>query len=269
MKGRAVWISERTAFIMRKKRIDFKRLTDLALSLLVLAGAVSLAWIGLTGSKDIAAMTDPHGFGAEKTASPDISIPASAIAIVIDAGHGGFDGGAVGTVTGAVEAELNLKVSELLAEELTKLGFYVVMTRTDGEAIGKTKAEDMSRRKEIMQLENVDLVVSIHMNKFRDRTVSGPMVFYMKGSTEGKALADCVIISLCESVGRPPRAANPEDLFVLRVPTVPSILVECGFLSNADDEAKLITGDYQRLLARGVAEGIANYLAQKENGDSE
>lgn len=254
---------------MRKRKTDFKKLTDIALSLLVLAGAVSLAWIGLTGSKDIAAMTDPYPIGTEPSASQGVRIPASAIAIVIDAGHGGFDGGAVGTTTGVIEAELNLKVSELIADELTKLGFYVVMTRTDGNALGKTKNEDMTRRKEIMNLENVDLVVSIHMNKFRDRTISGPMVFFMKGSEEGRTLAESVIRCICESTGRSPRPANPEDLFVLRVPEVPSILVECGFLSNADDEAKLVTEEYQRLLARGIADGIAGYIAQKTNGDSE
>lgn len=251
---------------MRKKKMDIKKMTDIALSLLVLMGAVGLAWIGLTGSKDIAAMTAPYDGAADTTFE---AIPASAKVIVIDPGHGGSDGGAVGSKTGAVEAELNLKVAKLLADELTKLGFYVVMTRTDENALGDTKAEDMTRRKEIMQLENVDLVVSVHMNKFRDRTVSGPMVFYMKGSSEGKALADCVIKCLCDAIGRQPRPSNPEDLFVLRVPAVPSILVECGFLSNADDEMKLISEEYQRLLARGVAEGIASYIARTINGDSE
>lgn len=251
---------------MRRKGLDFKKLTDIALSLLVLAGSVGLAWVGLRESKSLPVMASPNETSLPISAE---SIPAEAIAVVIDAGHGGFDGGAVGTKTGVIEAELNLSVAKLLADELTRRGMYVIMTRTDGEAIGATKDADMKRRKEIMNLPNVDLVVSVHMNKFRDVSVSGPMVFYMKGSDEGKSLAESVMFSLCEALDRPKRIANPEDLFVLRVPSAPSVLVECGFLSNADDEAKLITEEYQRKLARGIAEGISNYLAQKENGDNE
>ena len=233
---------------------------DIGLSLLVLAGTLSLAWMGLTGSKSMPAMAEP---------SPaDAPIPENAFAIMIDAGHGGFDGGAVGVGTGAIEAELNLSVAKLLAEELEGLGFYVVLTRSDGEALGVTKAEDMQRRRELFGLENIDLVVSIHMNKFRDRSISGPMVFYMKGSKEGKALADMVIASVCEAVGRPLRSANPEDLFVLRTPYAPSVLVECGFLSNPEDEALLLTEEYQKKLAHGIAEGIAGYAAYLENGDT-
>ena len=98
------------------------------------------------------------------------------------------------------------------------------------------------------------------MNKFKDSSVNGPMVFYMKNSAEGKALAECVINSLCEAEGRQPRQANPEDLFVLRVPKAPSILVECGFLSNSVDEQKLCDESFQALLSQAIAKGIADYV---------
>ena len=241
-----------------------KALTDILLSSLVFLGAVSAVWLGLSGTRYVPVSTVP----AEKAEHYE-SIPEGAFAVVIDPGHGGFDGGAVGTETGIAEAELNLIVARSVRQKLEESGIYVIMTRNGSDAIGETKAADMTERKRIMQLDGVDLVLSIHMNKFGDRSVSGPMVFYMKGSEEGKKLADSVIACVCESIGRPPRSANPEDLFVLRVPKAPSVLVECGFLSNRADEVKLISEEYQEHLAQGIADGICSYKALAENGDSE
>ncbi|MBO4848028.1 MAG: N-acetylmuramoyl-L-alanine amidase [Clostridia bacterium] len=225
----------------------------------MLAGTLCLAWMGLTEKRTLPA-----------SASPGITlgdIPDDACVIIIDAGHGGFDGGAVGTETGAIEAELNLSIAKTLADELTKSGFYVIMTRSGDGALGDTKSEDMKARGEIIGLERADAVVSIHINKFRDRTVSGPMVFYMKGSEAGKSLADSIMFSLCEKLGRAPRYTNPEDLFVLRVPKAPSVLIECGFLSNAADEALLVTPEHRENIAKAAAEGIKNYFAQMKSGD--
>ena len=239
---------------------DKKRAADLLLGLLVLSGTLSLAWIGLKTPDALPAMSN--------TSYECDPIPDGAVTVVIDAGHGGSDGGALGTQTGVVESELNLIVAKLLSDELTSRGFYVIMTRTGEGAIGPTKDADMKRRGEIMNMPGADLVVSIHMNIFRDSTVSGPMVFYMKGSDEGKRLAECVMDRVCEAIGRPARKANPEDLYVLRVPSAPSILVECGFLSNANDEALLMTEAHRIKLAKGIADGIADYVYANKNGAS-
>ena len=247
---------------MREKKMDIRELTDRALALLVLFAALALAWAGLKADREAPSVDAVSG-------AVESEIPEDAFVIAVDAGHGGFDGGAVGTETGAIEAELNLKVAEKLCGELLSRGFYVWMTRKTDDAIGETKADDMRARSGIMRDGRVKLVVSVHMNKFRDRTISGPMVFYMKGSEEGKALADCVIASLCESLGRPARFANPEDLFVLREPTAPSVLVECGFLSNPEDERKLLTEEYQSRLAEGIADGISEYVGKLLSGDNE
>lgn len=241
---------------------SLKKAGDVLLTLLVMAGTLSLAWLGLTGTDSI--MTIAGVDDAEETASAS---PAPAFTVVVDAGHGGFDGGAVGN-GGTVESELNLLVAKELENLLLSRGIGVYMTRTDEGAIGETKNEDMQERKRILCTDGVDIAVSIHMNKFRDSTVSGPMVFYMKGSTEGKQLADCVMGALCERTCRTPRQSNPEDLFVLRVPKAPSVLVECGFLSNPDDEALLQTEEYRSTIALGICEGILNYKAQKELGDT-
>ena len=236
-----------------------KTAADIALTLLVMFGTLSLTWIGLTGTGSI-----PASAGVTETEAPERP---DGFTVVIDAGHGGFDGGAVGTKTGAAEAGLNLEVAELLEEKLSGIGMRVIMTRRDENALGQTKNEDMRARREIMLDPEADIVVSIHMNKFRDSTISGPMVFYMRGSEEGKALADFVMGGLCERLGLSLRHTNPEDLFVLREPKAPSVLVECGFLSNAQDEAKLMTKEYRETLAQGIADGIAEYLAYIRNGD--
>ena len=236
---------------MPEKKLTGRNAADLVLTLLVMFGTLSLAWLGLTGTKSVPASSAPADVPV---------IPENAFAVVVDAGHGGFDGGAVGSETGVIEAELNLDVAKRLANELTARGFYVIMTRSGEGALGETKREDMQARREIMRLPYVDLVVSVHMNKFGDTSISGPMVFYMRGSDKGKQLADSVMSALCEGIKIPPRRSNPEELFVLREPEAPSVLVECGFLSNPADEARLQTPEYRTLIARSIAEGLEEYV---------
>ncbi|MEG1559498.1 MAG: N-acetylmuramoyl-L-alanine amidase [Clostridia bacterium] len=179
--------------------------------------------------------------------------------VAIDAGHGGFDGGATGVSTGTPESELNLDVAKKLKTELIKKGFNVVMTRETEDAIGVDKNSDMRKRKEILGGKNIDIIVSIHMNKFSDRSVFGPMVFYMKGSLPGEAFAKCMIYEICEAVGHSQRASNPGDYYVIRETSAPAIIVECGFLSNKSDEKKLLTEEYRAILAHGIANGIMQF----------
>ncbi len=188
--------------------------------------------------------------------------PAKGLCIVIDAGHGNPDGGAEG-VTGAVEAGLNLSVANMLKDELTAMGHSVTMTRSDENALADTKRADMSARRDIMNAPGVDMVISVHMNKFTDSSVCGPMVFYMEGSAEGERLAKTIIDSLCEALGRPKRLANPGDYFVIRESIPVAVIVECGFLSNPNDEKLLTTEAHQRLLAKAISAGIADYINQK------
>lgn len=187
-----------------------------------------------------------------------------AVTVVVDAGHGGSDGGAVGSGSGVPEAGLNLAVAERLAALLQENGLTVIMTRSTGAALADTKRGDMQVRKTILSGPDVDLVVSIHMNKFTDPAVSGAMAYYMLGSEEGRRLAQQLIDALCDATGRPRRLANPGDYFVLRECPAPAALVECGFLSNASEEKKLLQPEYQQLLAEAVAKGVLAYLAQEE-----
>ncbi|MEA5058532.1 MAG: N-acetylmuramoyl-L-alanine amidase [Candidatus Pelethousia sp.] len=180
--------------------------------------------------------------------------------VVLDAGHGGVDGGAVGSKTGIAEAGLNLTVVKLVQAELEEEGVRVLLTRTDENALARGKKADMQARKAIMNKPGVDIVVSIHMNKFTDSSVKGPMAFYMKGSDEGRRLAELVITAVCESVEAPSRKANPADFFMIRESPSPSVLVECGFLSNPAEEALLQDPQYQRKLASGVVKGVMDFL---------
>lgn len=180
--------------------------------------------------------------------------------VVVDAGHGGWDGGAVGVDTGVVEAGLDLAYALCLKEELNSRGFTVVLTRQDENALGATKREDMAARRVIMNESDADVVVSVHMNKFRDRSVSGPMAFYMKGSESGQALAEAVIDGVCASLGRSSRRANPGDYYVIRESVPPAVIIECGFLSNQEDEALIQTEEYRAAIVRGVADGVEAYF---------
>ena len=138
------------------------------------------------------------------------------------------------------------------------------MTREDENALGKNKREDMAQRRRILNTEGTTLCVSVHMNAFGDRSASGPMAFYMKGSEPGRELAECVIASVCEAVEHPLRKANPGDYFVIRECVSPSVLVECGFLSNAREEALLASHDYRVKLAEGICAGIMAYLEKAD-----
>ena len=185
--------------------------------------------------------------------------------VVLDYGHGGSDSGAVGIDTGVKESDLNLQLGERVAKALEDRGCFVLRTRTGADAIGKTKRDDMAARGAILCTEGADCTVSIHMNKFADRSVRGPMCYYQAGAEEGQALAQCVIDALTEALGKSGRLANPGNNFVTRVPNAPSVLVECGFLSNAEDERMLCDEAYQQLLADAIASGVLAYLDPQEN----
>ena len=183
--------------------------------------------------------------------------------VILDYGHGGSDCGAVGVETGVLESDLNLQIGERTAKALEDRGCFVLRTRTGPEAIGKTKRDDMAARGAILCTEGADCTVSIHMNKFGDRSVKGPMCYFQAGSDDGRALAQSVIDALCPALGRKPRLANPGNNYVTRIPSVPSVLIECGFLSNPEDERNLQDDAFQQLLADAIADGVLTFLAQR------
>lgn len=181
--------------------------------------------------------------------------------IVIDAGHGGFDGGAVGCTTNVKEDGLNLCVAIKVQKLLAADGYTVIMTREDENALGQTKNGDMQKRREIIENAHPDIVISIHMNKFSDSYVSGPQVFYHGESAEGEILASLIQEQLNAILDPPkPRTFKPENYFILRSGSAPCVLVECGFLSNEREEQLLQTDEYQNKCANAIFRGAEYYL---------
>jgi N-acetylmuramoyl-L-alanine amidase len=188
--------------------------------------------------------------------------------IVIDAGHGGFDAGASGRITNVREDVLNLIVAKKLQRLFEINGFRVIMTREDDKAVASTKRNDMKKREQIIEETDPDLVISIHMNKFKDSSVSGPMAFYYEKSEEGKILARLIQEQLNEYLQPPkPRTFKPENYFMLRHGECPCILVECGFLSNEREEQLLQTDEYQEKCAKAIYKGVDAYFEQRFGSD--
>ena len=182
--------------------------------------------------------------------------------IVIDAGHGGDDGGSVGVVSGAKESDLNLVIARKLKGYLENIGFKVVLTRETSDGLYKLtskdkKYDDMAKRKEIIEKTKPFLVVSIHQNSFPMASMSGAQTFYQQGNELGKTLADLVQNELIKNLGEHARGfANKGDYYILNSTSYPAILVECGYLSNPEEDRLLNDGDYQDKIAYSIMCGI-------------
>ena len=186
--------------------------------------------------------------------------PLSGRTLVLDAGHGGFDGGAKGRRTGRNESPLNLSITKYLREELETAGARIIMTRENEKALAGYKRADMEKRWDIIAQDGVDAAVSVHLNCFPSSRPNGPYVFYYKGSPEGQRLAQAVQNSLNKALYCSSRLAKKGDFFVLRAGRTTCILVECSFLSNPTDEARLIQPKHQKLIAAAIAKGIIQYF---------
>lgn len=184
--------------------------------------------------------------------------------ILVDAGHGGTDGGARAKDSGVWEKELNLKTAIALKRLLEADGAKVIMTRETDTQYSENKRADLTARLDLARENGADMVISIHMNEYRTRGVSGPQVFYRAGQEDSRLLAGCVqeaLISVLNPAKK--RAAMAGDYFILSL-DIPSVLVECGFLSNAAEEALLLTPEYREKVTQGIRDGIVEYYALKE-----
>ena len=195
--------------------------------------------------------------------------------VVIDAGHGGIDGGATSDYCKFSEAELNLKIAKQLQTKLSEMGVGVIMTRKDENSLAPAegkyfKRRDMDERLKIVEEVAPDLLISIHINKYASPSRRGAQTFYRAGST-GKELAEEVQNSLNLSINKPLlgkeyRTATG-DYYLLNKSKCPSIIVECGFISSPEDAKLLSSEDYQAYVAEVVSAGIIKYLLNR-NGDT-
>lgn len=185
--------------------------------------------------------------------------------IVIDAGHGGKDGGAVGKQTGVTESALNLEYSLYLKELCQQFGYRVVLTRSDMGGLysplaSNKKRSEMEARKKIIEKSRADLVVSIHMNSFSSAEGRGAQVFYADESEAGAKLAQSVQTMLHRDVDYAKKTAKVGDYYILNAIKSPSVLVECGFLSNAEEEILLQDDEYMHNFCYSILCGILSYF---------
>lgn len=180
--------------------------------------------------------------------------------IVIDAGHGGFDPGALGQ-RGTIESTINLAIAQKLRAELIGRGYCIIMTREDEQALGKTKQADMQARQEIIANSGADYVVSIHLNANRDTSCYGPVVLHHPDSEVGGALARALQQTLNETLEIiRPRTVQTGQFFILKSGPMPSVIVECGFITHLGDEALLSTDEYQTRVAAAIAQGLDEFI---------
>lgn len=186
--------------------------------------------------------------------------------VIIDPGHGGSDVGTIGSGNYANEDALNLAIALKVGNYLSELGITPIYTRSNSNAVAETKDADMQERVNIINASSADLAVSIHMNSYPENpSISGPEVYYYgyygeNAFSQESATIAAHIQSVLNDACNTDRISKPEDFMVLRDTTIPAVLIECGFLSNAAEEAQLNNEAYQDMLAQAIANGIYQSL---------
>lgn len=185
--------------------------------------------------------------------------------VVLDAGHGSSDSGKVG-INGVLEKDINLSISKKTKKYLEKKGICVVMTRNKDESLaegenGNRKVQDMKARVKRINDTKPDLAVSIHQNSYHEESIHGAQVFYYEHSESGEKDARILQEALL--------AVDPDNTrqvkanttyYLLKRTEVPILIVECGFLSNQEEAEKLASEDYQKEIAKAIANGIESCL---------
>ena len=235
----------------------------LLLTLIICATVGALAVIGIRTA-------DGHR-DADETESETAPLPDeySNITVVIDAGHGGEDGGTVG-VNGVLEKDLNLSIALALADALNSRGINTVLTRTEDILLydrnsnyhGQKKAQDLAERRRIAEECENAIFVSIHLNFFPEEKYSGLQVYYSENDPDSLKLAQEIQRLTAETLQpeNDRQCKASKDIYLLERLTCPAVLVECGFLSNAEECKQLCSPHYQKQLAYTLSEAIIKYI---------
>lgn len=209
-------------------------------------------------------------FMANSSAAETSSNPFMRKTIIVDAGHGGDDGGAIG-IDGTVEKDINLDIALKLEKILKFYGFNVIMTRTedvmtcdDGlDSLRKRKVSDIHNRFDLMRKNPDAVFISVHQNKFEDTSQHGTQVFYSGNNEKSKVLAEAIQTSITSAV-QPENSRvvkkSGSGIYLLYHAEIPAVLVECGFISNPDEVKKLKDESYRMKLAILIADGLLKYL---------
>ena len=179
--------------------------------------------------------------------------------VILDAGHGGIDVGKTG-VNGEKEKDINLEISKKIKRFLSDSNISVKMTREGDERLADSQREDLKARTDIMN-GGALLAVSIHQNSYRDPAVSGAQVFYYTGSEEGRTAAGMIQAELNALAPDNEKEIRANDsYYILKNTRIPTVIVECGFLSSYTEAEKLVDDEYQNRIAEAVSEGILQYI---------
>ena len=183
--------------------------------------------------------------------------------VVIDAGHGGDDPGKIG-INNALEKEINLQIAKETKKYLEEAGITVIMTREDDQSLSNYKTEDMQERVKVIDGANAKLAVSIHQNSYSSEAEKGAQVFYYSASEEGKKIAQVLQdhLKMLDPENRREIKEN-NSYFLLKRTKIPTVIVECGFLSNWEEAEKLKETEYQKKIAQVICEGILAYMNQE------
>lgn len=210
-------------------------------------------------------LSSTENISSTENSTEDSSLKKDYPVIVLDAGHGGFDPGKVG-VNGALEKDINLSIVKKLQDLLEKEGFPVYLTREKDALLcpansTSKKKDDMIARIEMVKEINPFFTISIHQNSFTDPSTSGPQVFYYQESepsaTMAQIIQDVLNNQLAPAKKRAPQS-NTNYYLLTRTPT-PTVIVECGFLSNPTEADLLTQEEYQSRVANAIFIGILSY----------
>ncbi len=196
------------------------------------------------------------------------------VTVIIDAGHGGIDGG-TSAKDGTVEKDINLQIAVKLRDILDSMGIKTVMTRTDDRSIHDTdketireqKVSDIKNRLKIIEDNPNSLFISIHQNFYTNSKYSGTQVFYSKNDPQSAVLAEAIrssVVSDLQKENTREIKQSGKEIYLLYHSKAPSVMVECGFLSNEHETELLKNNEYQQKLAFLIALGIRDFINTKE-----
>ncbi len=191
--------------------------------------------------------------------------------VVLDAGHGGEDPGAVSNFSGLKEKDVTLIIANKAKALLEEAGYKVIMTRTEdvlnyddeNASMTKKRRQDLLKRKKIMDESGADIVVSIHLNAFTDEKYCGAQVFYTKESLSSKKLAMSIqqaFREVVDSNNEREALKKNEDIIITKNCKITTVIAECGFLSNQEEEALLCDDAYRDKIAAAIKRGIDSYF---------
>ncbi len=210
----------------------------------------------------------------EKAVMSLSSSPVDETVFIIDAGHGGMDGGAVG-VDGTVEKDINLSTALKLRTMMNALGFKTETTRTedimtcdDGlSTLREKKVSDIRNRLKLLETTEKSVLISIHQNSYPSSTSKGSQVFYSGGNEQSSVLAESIqnsIVSMIQTDNHRKIKKAGTSIYLLYHATKPAVMVECGFMTNPSECEKLKDEGYQNELSFGIICGVFEYLKNLE-----